>query len=192
MSSDRVDAARAAPLGGTPPRALQADAIVVLGCRVSVSGHLTAAAAGRADAAAEAYRAGVAPRVLASGGRRWGAAVEALALQRALVARGVPREAILTELWSLTTYENAVFSAALLRKLRARSAVIVSCAWHVPRALQSFRTAGLEVAAWSRRDAAGVYDRWAETLRAAYDDLAIRHTAVLRGRAERFFEDAGR
>ena len=57
---------------------------------------------------------------------------------------------------------------------RSCSAVIVSCAWHVPRALQSFRTAGLEVAAWSRRDAAGVYDRWAETLRAAYDDLAIR------------------
>ena len=70
--------------------------------------------------------------------------------------------------------------------------MIVSCAWHVPRALQSFRTAGLEVAAWSRRGAPGVYERWAETLRAAYDDLAIRHTAVLRGRADRFFEDAGR
>ena len=118
--------------------------------------------------------------------------MEALALQRALIARGVPREAILAELWSLTTYENAVFSAAMLRKLGARSAVSVSCTWHLPRALQSFRTAGLEVTAWQRPGRAGLYDRCAEALRGAYDGLAIRSTAVLRGSADTFFEDAGR
>jgi uncharacterized SAM-binding protein YcdF (DUF218 family) len=169
-----------------------ADAIVVLGCRVSASGRLTTAAAGRAETAAEAFQAGAAPRIVTSGGRRWGATTEALALQQALVARGVPREAIHAELWSLTTYENAVFSAAMLRKLGARSAVIVSCAWHLPRALRSFRAAGLEVTAWPRPGTPGLYDRCAEAFRRVYDDLAIRRTTVLRGSADSFFEDAGR
>ena len=171
---------------------MKADAIVVLGCRVAASGRLTTAAAGRAEAAAEAFRAGVAPRIVASGGRRWGAAVEALAIAEALALRGVPKEAILVEMWSLTTYENAVFSAAMLRKLHARSAAIVSCSWHVPRALQSFRAAGVEALAWPRDRAPGLYDRVAERFRRAYDGLAMKSTGVLRGSADTFYEDADR
>lgn len=171
---------------------MKADAIVVLGCRVAASGRLTRSAEGRAEAAAEAFHAGVAPRVVASGGRRWGAAVEALALAGSLRDRGVPAGAILVELWSLTTYENAVFSASMLRRLGARSAAIVSCAWHLPRALQSFTGAGIEAFAWPRRATPGLYDRVAERFRRAYDGLAMSRTGVLRASADTFYEDAGR
>lgn len=174
------------------PRPASADAIVVLGCRVSPSGRLTSTLAGRAEAASAAYLAGLAPRVVASGGRRWGSAIEALALRGAMIAKGVPESAIVTELWSLTTYENAVFTAALLHKIGARSAVIVSCAWHLPRAMESFQAAGVEVTPWARPSSPGLYDRCAERFRRAYDGLAMRRTSVLRESARTFFEDARR
>ena len=126
------------------PRMLRADAIVVLGCRIEPSGRPAPPAARRAATAAQAFHAGVAPLVLASGGRRWGSQIEARALRLALVADGVPASAVALELCSLSTFENAIFSAALLSRLGARRAAVVTCPWHMARALDSFRTAGVE------------------------------------------------
>lgn len=123
---------------------LNADAIVVLGCRVLPSGRPAAPGARRAARAAEAYRDGVAPWVIASGGRRWGAQIEARVLAAELQRGGVPAHAILQDLWSLTTHENAIFSAALLRRAGARRAAIVTCSWHMARALQNFRDVGID------------------------------------------------
>ena len=136
----------AAMLGaGAPDASVRADAIVVLGCRIAVSGRLCPPAARRAAAAAAAYRDGVAPLVVASGGKRWGSQIEARAFGRALVEAGVPARAIVEELVSLSTVENAVCSAALLRRLGAKRAAIVTCSWHMHRALEAFRKAGVEV-----------------------------------------------
>jgi uncharacterized SAM-binding protein YcdF (DUF218 family) len=44
----------------------------------------------------------------------------------------------------MTTYENAIFSAALLRGLEGRRAAVVTCPWHMPRALRNFQDAGIE------------------------------------------------
>jgi uncharacterized SAM-binding protein YcdF (DUF218 family) len=126
------------------PRMLRADAIVVLGCRIAPSGRPAPPAARRAATAAGAFRAGIAPLVVASGGRRWGSQIEARALRLALVQAGVPPSAVLEELCSLSTYENAVFSAALLTRVGARRAAVVTCPWHMARALQSFRAAGVD------------------------------------------------
>jgi uncharacterized SAM-binding protein YcdF (DUF218 family) len=123
-----------------------ADAIVVLGCRVLPSGRPTTAAARRAAKAAEAYLEGIAPHVIASGGRRWGALIEADMLQRELVRAGVPNDAVTRELWSLTTHENAIFSAELLRRRGVRRVAVVTCEWHVDRAIANFRAAGVD--AW--------------------------------------------
>jgi len=123
---------------------LRADAIVLLGCRIVPSGRLAPPAIRRAKAAANAYLGRVAPIVVVSGGRRWGTQIEARALSAALVRTGVPRKDIIEELWSLSTYENAVFSAAVLRRLGARRVAIVTCPWHMPRALDNFRRAGVD------------------------------------------------
>lgn len=178
--------------GPNPADGLPHGAIVVLGCRVHPSGRLPPAAEGRAAAAVRAYREGKAPWIVASGGRRWGNQVEALALREELVLRGVPREAILVELWSMTTYENAVFSAAILSRLGARSALIVTCAWHAPRALMSFRSAGIEAIAWPRDANAGAFDRAAEGVRHALDARAIRRHTAVPSAAAMFFRSSAR
>jgi uncharacterized SAM-binding protein YcdF (DUF218 family) len=124
-----------------------------------------------------------------SGGRRWGGHVEARVLQRTLVAAGVPRAAIHEELFSLSTQENAVFSAAILERLDARRAAVVTCPWHMARALANFRAAGVDAHPFPT----GV----AEMLRAtrAYVELheivarrldALRRTRVLVEAAARF------
>ncbi|WP_234023414.1 YdcF family protein [Sorangium cellulosum] len=123
---------------------LHADAIVVLGCRVLSSGRPGAPGARRAATAARAYREGVAPWVIASGGRRWGAQIEARVLAAELQRAGVPAAAIVLDLWSLTTHENAIFSAALLGRMGARRAAIVTCPWHMPRALRNFHALGID------------------------------------------------
>jgi uncharacterized SAM-binding protein YcdF (DUF218 family) len=140
----------------------RADAIVVLGCRVLPSGRLTTAASRRAATAADAFMKGFAPHIVASGGRRWGAQIEAEALRQELVRAGVPNEAVTRELWSLTTHENAIFSASVLRRIEAQRVLVVTCAWHMPRALQNFRAAGIDALPLP---SAGVR---AGTLRAAY------------------------
>lgn len=122
----------------------RADAIVVLGCRILPSGRPTTAARRRAQRAAEAYLQGVAPHIIASGGRRWGALIEADALRSEIVLQGVPEDHVTRELWSLTTHENAVFSVEILKRMGARRVAIVTCAWHVERAIQNFQTAGIQ------------------------------------------------
>ncbi len=119
------------------------DALVLLGCRVA-DGVLPGAAARRVERAAAAYHAGLAPRIIVSGGRAWQGGIEADQLAGALEARGVPRHAMLLERASRTTRENARLSAALLASVGATRVGLVSCDWHLPRALACFRRVGVQ------------------------------------------------
>jgi uncharacterized SAM-binding protein YcdF (DUF218 family) len=119
------------------------DALVLLGCRVA-AGALPAAAARRAARAAEAFRSGLAPRVVVTGGRTWEGCVEADRLGRELVTHGVPRERLLLERAARTTRENAALTARLLAPLGCHRIGLVSCDWHLARALWSFRREGFE------------------------------------------------
>jgi uncharacterized SAM-binding protein YcdF (DUF218 family) len=119
-----------------------------------------------------------------SGGRRWGAQSEARALGTALRQAGVPAAAVIEEHWSLSTHENAVCSAAILARLGARRAAVVTCPWHMARALQSFRDAGVDAlplptrlaeTSWLRH----LYLELHEVVCASFDARAMRRTEVL-------------
>ncbi len=130
----------------------EVDAIVVLGCRVEPGGSLSSAAARRCAAARDAFAQGIAGVVVASGGRRWSGHVEALRLREHLITLGVPAQAILVELCSLTTAENAIYTAALLRARRGGSAIrvaIATCSWHQARAAANFQRVGVHAEALS-------------------------------------------
>lgn len=98
--------------------------------------------------AARLYHAGKAPLIVASGGNVWsrpGEQSQADAMRTLLEALGVPDAAILVEGSSRTTRENAVFTAKLAAERGIKRVLLVTAAWHMPRAEATFRRVGLEV-----------------------------------------------
>ncbi|MFQ5774081.1 MAG: YdcF family protein [Kiloniellaceae bacterium] len=89
---------------------------------------------------------GRADRILLTGrGRR--AAVEAEVMRDRALAAGVPNDRIVLEAESLSTLENAAFSARIMRARGWRSALVVTDFLHVPRALLAFRSVGVRAKA---------------------------------------------
>jgi uncharacterized SAM-binding protein YcdF (DUF218 family) len=58
---------------------------------------------------------------------------------------GVPADSILRESRSTTTHTNAVYTAQLCRERGIDRIVLVTSAWHMRRALATFRATGLTV-----------------------------------------------
>jgi uncharacterized SAM-binding protein YcdF (DUF218 family) len=117
------------------------DSIVVLGCKVP-QGAPRGAILRRAETAARAFHESPV-RVVASGGQRWRGVAEADALRGLLVGLGVPAGAVVRELWSLSTVENAWYSSKLLREALLERPLLVTCDWHMPRALADFAACGV-------------------------------------------------
>jgi uncharacterized SAM-binding protein YcdF (DUF218 family) len=98
--------------------------------------------------AAEAYRRLHLP-VAVSGGRVLGAQTPEAALMRAALERDFAVPVTWSDDESRTTYENAVYTARLLNADRITSVVIVTHAWHLPRALWAFERIGLKPLPWA-------------------------------------------
>ena len=112
----------------------------------------------RLSAAASLYRAGAAPIVIASGGSgsiTFPDQKEAPYMAELLQLMGVPENAILIEKSSRNTHENILNSMELLRELSTegelpeKPVLLVSSAWHLPRALAICTKQGLSVRAFS-------------------------------------------
>jgi uncharacterized SAM-binding protein YcdF (DUF218 family) len=128
-------------------RAVELMSLVLLGCRVIGPAALSPTSARRAERALKAFRAGVSGHILTCGGKAWAGVREADALGAYLVERGVPAHAIERERWSRSTRQNAHYAAQLLLPRGVRRIGLVTCDWHLPRALKSFEGAGFEVEA---------------------------------------------
>ncbi len=89
----------------------------------------------RAEKAARLWKEGRSPYILATGD------VDCLANKRIMIDGGVPPSAIFAECQSGSTWQNALFSAPLLQKLNAKSALVVTNWYHSRRAVASFRAA---------------------------------------------------
>jgi len=102
----------------------------------------------RAMHAAWLYRNWKPLPIVASGGSV-GRSPEALAasdvIRDLLLSQGIPADQIWLESESYSTFENAVFSARLLREKGISRVVLVTGAVHMPRADLSFRRQGLTV-----------------------------------------------
>jgi uncharacterized SAM-binding protein YcdF (DUF218 family) len=70
---------------------------------------------------------------------------EAGALAAQLVAWGIVPDRLVIEDQARNTYENAVFSSAIVRARGWRSVLIVTSAFHMPRAYGCFRAVRLDV-----------------------------------------------
>ncbi len=84
--------------------------------------------------------------VIVSGGTVFpGKSAEAPVIARILVDLGVPAGQVIPEAGSRDTRENARYTAEIARRAAYRNPVLVTSAYHMRRAVASFRRAGLEV-----------------------------------------------
>ncbi len=123
-----------------PPRA---DAILCLGAGVGADGSIPEAARGRLRTCAALHAAGAAPVVLVSEGTHPEGTVPG-AVAMAAFARdlGVPADAIVREDRARSTLQNALFARFQLPE--ARTVIVVTETFHLPRAWASHRWAGFD------------------------------------------------
>jgi uncharacterized SAM-binding protein YcdF (DUF218 family) len=98
--------------------------------------------------AAWLYKQGKAEHILVSGGLLdWTEATSTPAqdMARLLQAMGVPQQAIWLQTNSRNTYEDAVYCAQMLKEKGINRALLVTSAWHMPRAVKLFQAQGVEV-----------------------------------------------
>lgn len=128
-----------------------ADAAIVLGGAVGqplpprLAPDLNAAI-DRVVHTARLYQAGKVPRIIiAAGNLPWGQTLqpEAELIADLLVEWGVPRAALLLDTQSRNTAENAVNTQAIMAQHGLHTALLVTSAGHMPRALMLFQAAGV-------------------------------------------------
>jgi len=129
-----------------PPDELPtAQAIVVLGGNTASNrpnwfeSYDRAKTVARVDTAAQLYLARRAPLVIVSGAALDGNVSEAQIMANQLRQQGVPAEAIIQEAESFTTYENALYTARLLKEENLDQVLLVTSSLHMPRAMGVFR-----------------------------------------------------
>lgn len=121
------------------------DAILLLGVELDDHDRPTDELLARCDAAAEAYRQGLASAIVACGGVIPGhAACEADVMTRLLGERHVPECAIIRENQSLDTMENMRFAAKLLGGAKGKRVLVVTSDYHLRRAVMTARRAGFK------------------------------------------------
>lgn len=109
----------------------------------AVPGH----AAGRVVEFMRLARTYPTARLLICGGNAGPGAPEAALIADYLVSRGVPRTRLLVEDKSLDTFENATLGRALAKPSVEERWLLVTSAWHMPRAMAVFRAQGWDVIA---------------------------------------------
>ena len=120
-----------------------ADAIVLLGgaIRGEVSSETLADMSGVGDRlifAVAAFKAGKAPVVVVTGGAPEGEVAEAALIKDILVTMGVPEESIVLEARNRVTLDNRRFTSETLAELGVESILLVTSAFHMPRAMLVF------------------------------------------------------
>lgn len=132
----------------------QADMIVVLGgaTEPALSPRPEVelnSAADRLFHAASLYKQGVAPTLLLSGGDidflALGDTSPATDMESVMEMLGVPQSAMLLQGKSQNTYEDALYSCAMIKEAGAKTVILVTSATHMPRAVAVFAKQGCEV-----------------------------------------------
>lgn len=109
------------------------------------------------------FRDGRAPIVLLSGG----GSGEAIEMAGHFKQLGVPASAMRVEARSLTTHENALYSAVILKREGRHRILLVTSSWAMRRAAASFRHQGIDVIpapSFDRSPSPSTWPHWRESL----------------------------
>jgi len=122
------------------------DAVVVLGAALSEPGVPSPALRRRLAHGVAVWKRRDATHLLVSGGVVGPPPAEAEVMCALAIELGVPPERIVVEDRARNTFENAVYSGRIFHDCGWRRLVVVTDAFHMPRALFVFRRLGLPVA----------------------------------------------
>ena len=117
------------PMSDTEQR--QFDVILVLGNPAKDDGSIGPVARSRVLEAIRQYHAGVAPRLLMTGGAVQNQFVEAQVMQQFALSQGVPADAVFEEGESRNTIQNAYYSYKIMQAHDWTSALVVSSPSHL-------------------------------------------------------------
>lgn len=109
------------------------DTIVVLGTPARPDGSPSPEQRERVLEGVREYRAGVAPRLIMTGGAAHNQFVEAHVMAQFARAQGIPGDAILEEGQAQNTIQNIYYSARIMHAHDWTSAEVVSSPYHLPR-----------------------------------------------------------
>jgi SanA protein len=121
-------------------RVPHAQVALVLGAQVEPNGHMSPMLADRVQQAVALWDAGKVNRILVSGDHHTWAYDEPDTMRKALVAAGVPPRVIFEDHAGFDTWASVLRAKKIFQ---ARSAVIVTQGFHMPRALFLAHEAGL-------------------------------------------------
>ena len=128
-------AARPLKLSDAPQKA---DAIVVVGAGVGETGEPGTSTLERTRYAVELYREGWAPEIIFSSGYVY-SYQEAQDMRLIATSSGVPKENILLETDSSSTYENVLFIKRILDRKKWNSILLIGAPYHMRRISLVFR-----------------------------------------------------
>lgn len=123
-------------------RARSVDAVVVLGAALTAEGRPTPALERRVRHGVRMLERHPGAILVMSGGGR-GPRPEAEAMAEMAMASGVASDAVLREIESTRTLENAAFTMHLLAERKIERIALVTDPHHMPRALRCFRRFGI-------------------------------------------------
>lgn len=118
-----------------------ADCVLVLGAGVREDGSPSRMLRERIETGVSLYRSGAAPKLLMSGDHGTKGYDEVNCMKSEALARDVPVEDVFLDHAGFSTYESVYRAKAIFR---AKKTVIVTQAYHLPRALYVARVLGLE------------------------------------------------
>lgn len=123
----------------------KSDAILVLGAKSYKGVNYNPCLVARVERAAELYKQGYADKIIMSGGDdKEDQKNEALTMQQIAQQLHVPKNDIILEQKSTSTYENILLSSGVMRQHKMQSVIIVTEPFHSPRAALVAKKANLE------------------------------------------------
>ena len=115
------------------------DVILVLGNPANDDGTIATVARSRVLEGIRQYRAGVAPRLLMTGGAVKNQFAEGDVMRQFAISQGVPADAVFAETQSRNTIQNAFYSYKIMQAHHWTSVMVVSSPTHIRRASLIFR-----------------------------------------------------
>lgn len=123
----------------------RADVILVLGTKAYRDSTYNPCLVARVKHAVDLYKAHYAPKLLFSGGTdKEDGTNEAQTMKEIALSLGVPANDILLEPASTSTYENLLLSKPLLQANQMKTIILVTEAFHAPRAILVAQKFGLD------------------------------------------------